>query len=259
MYVSWVGRIGARVQLVGYLSLSRARAIPGFVLTTALLLAVFSGIDMRISRLFFDSGFHLGDQDWARFSHKSVSFFVVGSMVLVCGIYVFNRFSKRLLFGVDGKKVVYLFLVLIVGAGLIVNVIFKDNFGRARPRDIVEFGGSGQFTPAFVVSSACDRNCSFSSGDSAGAFFSLAFIQAFRRKRATDTIGVGYGVLVSVSRIASGAHFLSDAVVSFFVMLLVSDALHYYMFQWSREPVTAAPAPSPGLLIYAAEKPSAPT
>ncbi len=115
-------------------------------------------------------------------------------MVLVCGIYVFNRFSKRMLFGVDGKKVVYLFLVLIIGAGLIVNVMFKDNFGRARPRDIVEFGGSAQFTPAFVVSSACDRNCSFSSGDSAGAFFSLAFILAFRRKRATDTVGVGFGV-----------------------------------------------------------------
>ncbi len=42
-------------------------------------------------------------------------------------------------------------------------------------------------------------------------------------------------------------------------MLLVSDALYYYMFQWSRGPVAAAPAPSPGMLIYAAEKPSAPT
>ncbi len=42
------------------------------------------------------------------------------------------------LFCVDGKRVVYLFLVLIIGAGLIVNVVFKDHFGRARPRDVTD-------------------------------------------------------------------------------------------------------------------------
>jgi hypothetical protein len=35
--------------------------------------------------------------------------------------------------------------------------------------------------------------------------------------------------LISVSRLASGAHFFSDIVVSFFVMLVVADALHHYM------------------------------
>ena len=60
--------------------------------------------------------------------------------------------------------------MLVLGAGLVVNGILKDDFGRARPRDIEAFGGSSQFTPAFVVSHECDRNCSFSSGDGAGAF-----------------------------------------------------------------------------------------
>lgn len=242
---------------MGYLSLPRARAILGCLLISSVLLVEFSGIDMRISRLFFDSGFHLANQDWTRLPHESVGFFIVVSMVLVVGIYVFNRFSMRELFGVNGKKVVYLFLVLILGAGLIVNVIFKDNFGRARPRDIVEFGGSEQFTPAFVVSSACDRNCSFSSGDSAGAFFFLAFIPAFSRKRATYAAGAGFGILVSVSRIASGAHFFSDTVVSFFVMLLISDALYYFMFLSSPENIVDVPVLRPSMLIYASEKPSA--
>ena len=153
---------------MGYLSLLRSRAVLGCFFISSLLLTAFPGIDTRISRLFFDGGFHLADQYWVKVSHGSVNYFVAGSIVLIVAIYVFNLLTKRVLFGVNGKKVVYLFLVLIVGAGLIVNVILKDNFGRARPRDIVEFGGSEQFTPAFVVSSACDRNCSFSSGDSAG-------------------------------------------------------------------------------------------
>jgi len=34
---------------------------------------------------------------------------------------------------------------------------------------------------------------------------------------------------VSFCRIASGAHFLSDTVVSFFVMLIVADVLHHYL------------------------------
>jgi hypothetical protein len=37
--------------------------------------------------------------------------------------------------------------------------------------------------------------------------------------------------LVSFARIAVGAHFLSDTVVSFFVMLIMADSVHHYMFE----------------------------
>ena len=150
-------------------------------------------------------------------------------MATVVGVYLVNRFSKRALWKVDGKKVCYLFLVLVVGSGLIVNVVLKDNFGRARPRDIVEFGGSKLFTPAFVVSKECKKNCSFSSGESAGAFFSIALALALTRRRRLFAAAVGLGVLVSLCRIAAGGHFFSDTVVSFFVMLILADVLHHYM------------------------------
>ncbi|MDI9597967.1 MAG: phosphatase PAP2 family protein [Acidobacteriota bacterium] len=122
-----------------------------------------------------------------------------------------------------------------LGAGIIVNVALKDNFGRARPRNAVPFGGGQEFTPAFVVSDQCTTNCSFSSGDGAGAFFTLALARALGRKRAL--LGaVAYGCLVSFARIAAGAHFLSDIVVSFFVMWLTADALHFYMLLRRRAP-----------------------
>jgi membrane-associated PAP2 superfamily phosphatase len=53
---------------------------------------------------------------------------------------------------------------------------------------------------------------------------------ALSRKRAMFVAGIGLGSLVSLSRVASGAHFFSDTVVSFFVMLIVADVLYHYMF-----------------------------
>lgn len=207
------------------------------LLLTAFLLSQFPGLDIQISRLFYDNGFPLKDQWWQSCLHQGMSYFLWLSMGSVVSVYLFNRLSKRNVGGLDGKKVGYLFLVLILGAGLIVNVILKDNFGRARPRDIEEFGGSRHFTPAFVVSRQCDKNCSFSSGEAAGAFFSLALAAALGRRRAMFVAAAGFGIVISLARVASGAHFFSDTVVSFFVMLILSDVLYHYMFLPAPEPV----------------------
>ncbi len=249
------------IPLRSYLNLGRTRAILGCFLALSLLFVTFPGLDNRVSALFFDDGFYMANQGWTKVLHASVPWFVSTSVALLLSAYVFNRLFRRNLLGIDGRKLAYMLLVLTLGGGLVVNGILKDGFGRVRPRDIEEFGGTGQFTPAYVIGSGCDRNCSFASGDAAGAFFSLAFIPAFRRKRAVTTGAVGFGVLVSAARIASGAHFLSDTVVSFFVMLIIADALFYRMFLFDPAPavlslpVAPAPAPVGTVLIGAPEKP----
>jgi len=230
---------------VSYIKQRHGQRIAVYLLLTALLLSQFPGLDIQISRLFYDDGFPLRDQWWQGWLRQGMSYFLWLSMGSVVAVYLFNRLCRRNLCGLDGRKVGYLFLVLILGAGLIVNVILKDNFGRARPRDIEEFGGSRHFTPAFVVSRQCDKNCSFSSGEAAGAFFSLALATAFGRRRALFVAAAGFGIVVSLSRVASGAHFFSDTVVSFFVMLILSDVLYYYMFLLEPEP---APSPIPAVL-----------
>ena len=220
---------------MSYLKQRRGWLILVGFLITSLLLSQFPGIDLQISRFFFDKGFPQ-EQRWQAWFREGTSYFLWLSMAGVVAVYALNRWSKRNLYGVDGKKVCYLFLVLILGAGLIVNVALKDHFGRARPRDVEEFGGSKQFTPAFVLSRECDTNCSFSSGEGAGAFFSLALAMALSRRRAMFVAGLGLGSVVSFFRVASGAHFLSDIVVSFFVMLIVADVLYHYMFVPAAEP-----------------------
>ena len=220
-----------------YLKLRRSRTILGLFATTALLFIVFPGIDIFISRLFFDQGFYLGREWWTALMHESMGYFLVLSLASVIALYAWNKLAKRNLCRIDGRRVVYLFLVLFLGAGLIVNVVLKDNFGRARPRDVVEFGGYKQYTAPFVVGGQCGKNCSFSSGEAAGGFFALALALALSRRRAALVVAAGFGAFVSFCRIASGAHFLSDTVVSFFVMLIVADVLYHYLVlaQFERE------------------------
>ena len=43
--------------------------------------------------------------------------------------------------------------LLLLGPGLLVNVVLKDNStGRARPSQVLEFGGSHQFSSPFEIS-----------------------------------------------------------------------------------------------------------
>jgi lipid A 4'-phosphatase len=226
---------------MGYLKRGRSQVILASFLLFSLVVAAFPAIDIAISHLFFDGGFPR-DQWWQALLHESLNWFLGLSLGAAVALYAFNRFYGRTVCNVDGKRVVYLFLVLIVGAGLIVNVGLKDNFGRARPRDVAEFGGHKTFTPAFVMSRECHTNCSFSSGDAAGGFFSLALVFALaRRRRAALAAGLAVGAVESAARISSGAHFFSDTGVSFFVMLIVADVLYYYIVMTPAERREAKP------------------
>jgi lipid A 4'-phosphatase len=215
---------------MNYVKLPRARRALALFLTSSLLLVWFPTLDLRLSSLFYgEGGFYLAHRWWATLLHECVGGFISVGLAAVLGIYAFNRFSQRNICGVDGKVVAYLFVVLILGAGLIVNVVFKNSFGRARPRNVTQFGGSQQFTPVFELTNECTTNCSFPSGDAAGAFFSLALALALSRRRAVLVAATVFGVLVSLSRIASGAHFLSDTVVSYFLMWILADVMHFYI------------------------------
>jgi lipid A 4'-phosphatase len=215
---------------LGYLSQLHGRAIIVRFLVTSFILATFPQLDLYVSGLFYADGFPF-DETWLQRSMRVATTAVLGISILGAGaVYLLNRLLGRELWTVDGRRVGYLVLVLALGAGLVVNLVLKDNFGRARPRDIAEFGGTRTFTPAFTVSAECHKNCSFSSGEAAAGFFPIALAYAFaRRRRAAFIAAILFGSAVSVARIAAGAHFLSDTIVSFFIMWLLADALYFVM------------------------------
>lgn len=225
-----------------YLKLTRGHITLACFLVVSVLLVKFPAIDLAISKLFFHGSFYLQRQWWPGALQAAVPYFLAASMTLVLGTYLVNRRSTRNIGAIDGRKVLYLFVVLLLGAGVIVNYALKDHFGRARPRDVTEFGGLRQFTPPFVISHQCDRNCSFPSGDAAAAFFSIALARALSRRRASFVTAICAGAVVSMSRVAVGAHFLSDVVTSFFVMWITADVLHHYMVLTTAER-RSGPAP----------------
>jgi lipid A 4'-phosphatase len=212
-----------------YLKMRRSQVILASFAIFAVFVIAFPGVDLAISSLFFDGKTFLRDQWWQRLLQQGLGWFLPISVGVVALIYVCNRVWKRNICCVDARRVLYVVLVLAIGCGFIVNFGLTDHFHRARPRDVVEFGGTKLFSPAFQVSNQCRTNCSFSSGDAAGGFFSLALALALTRRRSAYVAALAVGVVMSFARISSGAHFFSDTVTSFFVMLIVADVLFFYL------------------------------
>jgi len=110
-----------------------------------------------------------------------------------------------------------------LGPGLVVNSGFKDNWQRARPYQVQEFGGAQLFTRAAIPTDQCNNNCSFVSGHVACGFFlaSLMLIDR-KRRRVWAVAGVVAGLTIGFARMADGAHWLSDVLWASPITLLTS-------------------------------------
>jgi len=114
--------------------------------------------------------------------------------------------------------IAFLLASALLGPVLLVDYSLKGHFGRARPSQVEQFGGSSQFTPAFVPSDQCKGNCSFVSGHVATAAFIMAFgwlgsPRTRRRWLLAGLAGAGYFAWV---RMSAGGHFLSDTIFAWF-------------------------------------------
>ncbi|MBU3725764.1 MAG: phosphatase PAP2 family protein [Burkholderiaceae bacterium] len=198
----------------------------GLALLCAVLFLTFPELDIATSRLFFDAtpnaqgqvtGFWLNQNQVLHVLFKAVDLIARIVLVVAIGLLIVRSFRKhaRLL------PTAIVTFGLILGPGVLVNSVFKDHWDRARPRQIQEFGGDKQFTPAWIVSNQCQSNCSFTSGHAA-AGFAFVVMHFVARSRAWLWLGVACGTLIGGARVAVGAHFLSDIVFSFFLVFLVA-------------------------------------
>ncbi len=110
------------------------------------------------------------------------------------------------------KYLYFLTVCLLLGPGLIVNIILKDNsLGRPRPQNITHFSGELSYVPAFHYSGECRKNCSFVSGHASIGFYLMA-LAWIRKSKKWLVYGTLLGLAVGFVRMIQGGHFLSDVI-----------------------------------------------
>jgi len=201
------------------------RAIVALLLATvaaAVLFVGWPGIDLAVSRAVFlgERRFRLTDAPFALAVNEALPTIVLLTVAAILCAAVVGR--VRRIPALAFRRMLFLVLSFAVGPGLIVNVLLKEYWGRARPNDVVEFGGPARFTPALVPADQCAGNCSFVSGDVsiAFAYVAIALLLPARWRAAGVAAALSFGVFVAALRLLQGAHFLSDVVFAALFTLL---------------------------------------
>lgn len=215
--------------------------------TCAALFLAFPGIDLAVEHGVLrrsDGGFRLDGVGWARLVNRGVPWLMIALAVGMALIAV-AALRRRAVCGLGLRQIGYVAAVFLLGPALLANAVLKDHLGRARPRDVLAGAGAVAFTPPFVPSQACPRNCSFPAGDaSAGfAFLGLALVLPRGRRLAGVAGAVALGSFLGAVRMLQGAHYFSDVIFAGLLMALVAVGLHLL---WFREGQRANPGGTAG-------------
>jgi membrane-associated PAP2 superfamily phosphatase len=197
----------------------------------------FSTLDLQVTQFFYypeqANPWPVGDLAFWKFFYQLGPFLsisiVITSLLIILLSYLKTTGQRYRL------QAPFILLSFLLGPGLLVNTLFKDNWGRARPTDIETFGGTERYTPPLKYNTNGTGN-SFPSGHSALGFGFIAFWFLWYRKRkvwanASFLFALSLGGLFGYSRIAAGGHFLSDVFWSLWIPLLVSMGLYHLFFK----------------------------
>ncbi len=185
----------------------------------------FPGMDLHISHFFFINHRFLFQEDYFywylyyfRLFFQYLTWFFLG---ILSSIIIVGLFWEKIHQYINVKVCFFLLVCFSIAPGLVINQTLKNHWGRARPFQVQEFGGGKKFTPVWVKSQECKKNCSFSSGETANIFCYLALLFVIRRKRWVICLITLFGLLMILERVAQGEHFFSDAIVSIFLDYLI--------------------------------------
>jgi len=155
---------------------------------------------------------------------------VLGALLLLVATL---RAGRPVVWALDTPRLLLVLLTFLLVPGLLVNTILKHHVGRARPIEIVQFGGDAQFSRAGFPADQCRRNCTFPSGE-ASAAFALAAVGVATGSPAVLAGALVIGTLVSIVRVLTGAHFVSDVASSAVLTLLAIVLLDRLLVQRPR-------------------------
>ncbi|MCK5917464.1 MAG: phosphatase PAP2 family protein [Cocleimonas sp.] len=197
----------------------------------------FSDIDLRIANLFYhaelSNPWPLGDKPLWRFFYQLgpiLTISLVGAALLIIFLSAIKKIGQHYRI-----QATFILLCFVIGPGLIVNTLFKDNWGRPRPINNESFGGTEHYIPPLKYNAQGDGN-SFPSGHSSLGFGFIAFwfLWCKRRMKWANyalVFSLSLGCLFGFARMAAGGHFLSDVFWSLWIPLLTSMGLYHFFFK----------------------------
>lgn len=208
--------------------------LPAWTIALGLLLTIpfwFGDLDVRVALavLAWDDG-HGGDQEirwwWL------APYYLPTVLSLGLGLAAVGAVIGGLLRPERGwlRPGLYLMLVMVVGIGVVTNVVLKDHWGRPRPRDTVQLGGSWDYLVPWDKGTA-GRGKSFPCGHATVPALGFALWLLWRRRRpglAAWSLAGGAVLTawVAAARMVAQAHWLSDVLWSVVIMIVVPALLH---------------------------------
>ena len=236
-----------------------ARGLPFLTAAVVALLLILTipfwiwPVDLTVQGAFFDpdqgAWTYRDAEPWKALYHFGTApalLFVLGwIVVLLLGFWRSSWARWR-------RLALYFSLCMIVGPGLIVNMTFKDHWGRPRPREVTKFGGAYAHEKVWEYD-ASSPGKSFPCGHCSMGFYFFSLALALRRRRllalAAAAGTIVFGVLIGMARVAQGGHFLSDVLWAGGFCFLTSVTLfgalglHRNLFSPPREGATRRRAP----------------
>lgn len=194
------------------------------------------GLDIRLQSLFHrSSGAAWPYESWPFWKFLYTFGTWPALIVAAAALVAFIKGSRHPTVATWRRHCLYLVLVLALGPGLLVNTIFKDHWGRPRPRQVAEFGGQWQFRHILERGTPGEGK-SFPSGHSSTGYYFAAFYFLLRRRRQSLAIltlaGTAiYGTLIGIARMAAGAHFASDVLWSAVFPAFSAFILYYFILR----------------------------
>ncbi|MGR3722574.1 phosphatase PAP2 family protein [Abyssibius alkaniclasticus] len=188
------------------------------------LFVLWPGLDLAIARWFGDAtGFWLAQQGWA-IALRLGLLWATRIIALLALLWLLLALLRGARARISWRYPAFAFFSFALGPWLLVNELFKNNWGRARPYQLAEFGGEAGFTPAWKIADQCSTNCSFVSGESGmSAATVLVLLVLFGREMSAwaRALLVVLGVVGAALRIPFGGHFTSDVVIAALLCALV--------------------------------------
>lgn len=181
------------------------------------LFVTFGTLDREISQYFYnaESGFFWADHRPVVWTYLIFADLQWAILIVLLGALWFGRkltdHHRRIRLR---SSILFLFVSLLLGPGLIVNELVKKQSGRIRPNDTVIFGGHLPEQKTFDFSGSCRTNCSFVSGHASLGFWFISLAWTLGQRR-YFWLGLLLGCWVGFGRMLQGDHYLSDVVFAF--------------------------------------------